>query len=147
MSELFHTSVPNINLHLKAIFSEGELDAVATIKSYFSSTRRGAQSVQGSAPLQPPCRAGCRLPGPLRPRHQCEHLAASIPPTSSGRGGVRHLIAHPSVIQFLQQGSLGRYLWSVVGRNLVAVKATMFDKTSSSNWRGEWHQDRSIAIK
>ena len=26
IAELFQTSVPNINLHLKAIFSEGELD-------------------------------------------------------------------------------------------------------------------------
>lgn len=78
---------------------------------------------------------------------QCEHLAASIPPTSGGRGGVRHLISHPSVLQLLQQGSLGRYLWSLVGRDLVAVKATMFDKTTLSNWRVQWHQDRAIAVK
>jgi ectoine hydroxylase-related dioxygenase (phytanoyl-CoA dioxygenase family) len=80
-------------------------------------------------------------------RHQCEHLASSLPPTSGGRGGVRHLISHPSVMQLLQQGSLGRYLWSVLGRDLVAVKATMFDKTVDSNWRVQWHQDRAIAIK
>lgn len=80
-------------------------------------------------------------------RDQCEHLAASIPPTSTGRGGVRHLISHPSVVQLLQQGSLGRYLWSMVGRDLVAVKATMFDKTTPSNWRVQWHQDRAIAVK
>jgi len=90
---------------------------------------------------------GYELSNLILPRHQCEHLAASIPPTSSGRGGVRHLISHPSVIQLLQQGSLGRYLWSVVGRDLVAVKATMFDNTSSSNWRVQWHQDRAVAIK
>ena len=90
---------------------------------------------------------GYELSNLLLSRHQCEHLAASIPPTSSGRGGVRHLISHPSVIQLLQQGSLGRYLWSVLGRDLVAVKATMFDKTSSSNWRLQWHQDRAITIK
>jgi ectoine hydroxylase-related dioxygenase (phytanoyl-CoA dioxygenase family) len=90
---------------------------------------------------------GYELSSLTLPRHQCEHLAASIPPTSSGRGGVRHLIAHPSVMQFLQQGSLGRYLWSLLGRDLVAVKATMFDKTSTTNWRVQWHQDRAIAIK
>ena len=80
-------------------------------------------------------------------RHQCEHLASSLPPASAGRGGVRHLISHPTVIQLLQHGSLGRYLWSVLGRDLVAVKATMFDKTMGSNWRVQWHQDRAIAIK
>jgi ectoine hydroxylase-related dioxygenase (phytanoyl-CoA dioxygenase family) len=80
-------------------------------------------------------------------RHQCEHLAASLPPVSAGRGGVRHLITHPSVVRLLQHGSLGRCLWSLLGRDLVAVKATMFDKTAGSNWRVQWHQDRAIAIK
>lgn len=34
MAELFQTTVPNINLHLKAIYAEGELAAEATIKSH-----------------------------------------------------------------------------------------------------------------
>lgn len=34
MAELFQTSVPNINLHLKAIYEEGELAEEATIKSH-----------------------------------------------------------------------------------------------------------------
>jgi hypothetical protein len=34
IAELFQTSVPNINLHLKAIYAEGELPEEATIKSY-----------------------------------------------------------------------------------------------------------------
>lgn len=33
MAELFQTSVPNINMHLKNIFEEGELDPEATIKN------------------------------------------------------------------------------------------------------------------
>jgi hypothetical protein len=32
MAELFQTTVPNINIHLKNIFEEGELDPKATIK-------------------------------------------------------------------------------------------------------------------
>jgi hypothetical protein len=34
MADLFQISVPNINLHLKTIYSEGELAAEATIKPY-----------------------------------------------------------------------------------------------------------------
>ena len=34
MAELFQTTVPNINIHLKNIFEEGELDAQATIKDF-----------------------------------------------------------------------------------------------------------------
>ena len=33
MAELFQTTVPNINMHLKNIFDEGELDPAATIKN------------------------------------------------------------------------------------------------------------------
>jgi ectoine hydroxylase-related dioxygenase (phytanoyl-CoA dioxygenase family) len=78
---------------------------------------------------------------------QCDRLALSIPAVTGGRGGVRGLITHPSVLQLLAHKQLGAYLWSVVGRDLVAVKATLFDKTMASNWRAQWHQDRVIAIR
>lgn len=34
MADLFQTTVPNINMHLKNIFEEGELDQMATIKDF-----------------------------------------------------------------------------------------------------------------
>lgn len=34
LAELFETSISNINLHLKSIYEEGELDEQATLKSY-----------------------------------------------------------------------------------------------------------------
>ena len=34
MAELFHTTVPNINMHLKSIYNEGELQEQSTIKDY-----------------------------------------------------------------------------------------------------------------
>ncbi len=34
MAELFQTTVSNINIHLKNIFEEGELDSKATIKDF-----------------------------------------------------------------------------------------------------------------
>jgi ectoine hydroxylase-related dioxygenase (phytanoyl-CoA dioxygenase family) len=80
-------------------------------------------------------------------REQCDHLAASIPSVAAGRGGVRGLVTHPSVLQLLMHEQLGKYLWSVIGRDLVAVKATLFDKTSDSNWRVQWHQDRVVAVR
>jgi hypothetical protein len=45
LSELFQTSVPNINLHLKAIYAEGELDEAATIKSYLIVRSEGSRKV------------------------------------------------------------------------------------------------------
>lgn len=80
--------------------------------------------------------------------HQCAHIAASLPAViGAGRGGVRNLIQHPTVVALLSHSRLGQYLWSVIGRDLVAVKATLFDKTGEANWRVNWHQDRSITVR
>lgn len=50
MAELFQTSVPNINIHLRQVFAEGEQDPAATIKSYLivrdEGTRRVTRPVQ-----------------------------------------------------------------------------------------------------
>lgn len=45
IAELFQTSVPNINLHLKAIYAEGELAAEATIKSHLMVRLEGTRQV------------------------------------------------------------------------------------------------------
>ena len=45
IAELFQTSVPNINLHLKAIYAEGELAEAATIKPYLIVASEGARQV------------------------------------------------------------------------------------------------------
>jgi len=45
MAELFQTSVPNINLHLKAIYEDGELNEEATIKPYLIVRLEGARQV------------------------------------------------------------------------------------------------------
>ena len=45
MAELFQTSVPNINIHLKAIFAEGELREDPTVKSYLIVRSEGVRRV------------------------------------------------------------------------------------------------------
>lgn len=50
LAELFQTSVPNINLHLKAIYAEGELTAEATIKSHLIVRREGSRQVSRTVP-------------------------------------------------------------------------------------------------
>lgn len=45
IAELFQTTVPNINLHLKAIYAEGELTEEATIKSHLIVRLEGSRQV------------------------------------------------------------------------------------------------------
>ena len=46
MAELFQTSIPNINMHLKSIFDEGELAEGPTIKDYLIVQIEGARQVE-----------------------------------------------------------------------------------------------------
>ncbi len=46
MAELYQTTVANINLHLKAIYAEGELAEAATIKPYLIVRPEGGRMVQ-----------------------------------------------------------------------------------------------------
>jgi hypothetical protein len=46
MAELFHTSIPNINMHLKNIFSEGELKENSTIKNFLIVQKEGKREVK-----------------------------------------------------------------------------------------------------
>jgi len=45
LAELFQTSVPNINLHLKALYADGELVEEATIKEYLMVRPEGRRKV------------------------------------------------------------------------------------------------------
>jgi len=46
MAELFQTSVPNINMHLKNIFEEGELEENRTIKDFLIVQKEGNRDVK-----------------------------------------------------------------------------------------------------
>jgi len=46
MAELFQTTVPNINLHIKNIFEEEELEELRTIKDFLIVQIEGKRQVQ-----------------------------------------------------------------------------------------------------
>ncbi|WP_335966848.1 virulence RhuM family protein [Galbibacter sp. PAP.153] len=46
MAELFQTSIPNINMHLKNIFDEGELEENRTIKEFLIVQQEGSREVK-----------------------------------------------------------------------------------------------------
>jgi hypothetical protein len=50
MAELFQTSIPNINMHLRQIYAEGELQPEATIKSYLIVRTEGKRPI--ARPIQ-----------------------------------------------------------------------------------------------
>lgn len=77
----------------------------------------------------------------------CEEVLRELPPVLAGRGGVRDLLRTDTVLRLLRSPQLHQQLRAVTAAPLVAVKATLFDKTRGSNWRVQWHQDRTISVK
>jgi hypothetical protein len=51
LSELFQTTIPNINMHLKSIYEDGELDEKATIKDFLIVQKEGKREVQRTQKL------------------------------------------------------------------------------------------------
>lgn len=46
MAELFQTTIPNVSMHLRSVFAEGELHAAATVKEFLIVRQEGGRSVQ-----------------------------------------------------------------------------------------------------
>jgi hypothetical protein len=49
MAELFQTTVANVNIHLKNIFTEGEVDEGSAIKEYLIAQTEGSREARGPA--------------------------------------------------------------------------------------------------
>ena len=50
MAELFQTTVPNINMHLKSIYEESELEEKATIKDFLIVQTEGNREINRKQP-------------------------------------------------------------------------------------------------
>jgi hypothetical protein len=48
MAELFQTTIPNINIHIKNVYEEGELEEGATIKEFLIVQKEGLRNVERS---------------------------------------------------------------------------------------------------
>ena len=46
MAELFQTSVPNVSMHIRNVFQEGELQRPATVKEFLTVQREGNREVR-----------------------------------------------------------------------------------------------------
>lgn len=76
---------------------------------------------------------------------QCRALVESLEGIPRTRAGARHLLAHPEVID--------------VATNLLPIangwfratatpfRATLFEKTPTSNWNIPWHQDTALPVE
>jgi hypothetical protein len=64
------------------------------------------------------------------------------------RGGVRGVLSRSSLVATLAREGAPAWLAALAcGGPAWPVKATIFDKTATANWKVPWHQDLTIAVR
>jgi ectoine hydroxylase-related dioxygenase (phytanoyl-CoA dioxygenase family) len=94
---------------------------------------------------------GWAVTEPCVPQLVIDRLLAEIEPLeahSDSRGGVRNLFeAAPSVRTLAASAPVREVAEAVLGERCFAVRALLFDKTPTANWKVVWHQDLTIAVR
>jgi len=63
------------------------------------------------------------------------------------RAGVRHLMGYPAVNDLALDPRLVGLARQVLGANAFPFRATLFDKSPTSNWLITWHQDTALPLR
>lgn len=63
------------------------------------------------------------------------------------RAGARHLMLHPTVAEVARDERLLSRVRSLLGPEAGPFRATLFDKSPTSNWLVVWHQDTALPLR
>src|SRR5690349_9515208 len=93
--------------------------------------------------------AGYLITEPLFERRKMQELCqvlleAGLPRT---KAGVRHVLGVPAVRALAVTPALVALAESFVGKNALPFRATLFDKSATSNWLVAWHQDTALPLE
>jgi hypothetical protein len=80
--------------------------------------------------------------------HEIDALVAGLGESSlhRTRAGIRHLMNHPAIGKVARYSHLLDIAGSVLGSGAQPYRATLFDKSPSSNWLVAWHQDTALPL-
>ena len=77
---------------------------------------------------------------------ECELLAQALSAAGGGRAGTRNLMSNRVISSLANDGRLLRLAASTLGAHVVPFRATLFEKSGTSNWHVLWHQDRALPL-
>jgi ectoine hydroxylase-related dioxygenase (phytanoyl-CoA dioxygenase family) len=95
---------------------------------------------------------GFVITGPLFSSQQVEQIIALLDQQKQDaegprRGGIRDVLDNlPAMRDIARDASIREIVEQVLGPKALVVRATLFDKTETSNWKVPWHQDITIAV-
>lgn len=88
------------------------------------------------------------FPGVLQPEEVAElKRALHRMPVRRSRAGARHILCHPGIHALAKDPRLMKISLALLGPAAVPFRATLFDKSPSSNWLVMWHQDTALPLR
>jgi ectoine hydroxylase-related dioxygenase (phytanoyl-CoA dioxygenase family) len=94
---------------------------------------------------------GWAVTPPLIPQLTIDHLIGAFDALADDqkeRGGIRNLFdAAPAARELASSDAVRAIAEVILGPHCFAVRALLFDKTTSANWKVVWHQDLTIAVR
>jgi len=78
----------------------------------------------------------------------CDELIDSLSSDQvvRSRAGARHLLSHPAVAALSASDGLVRLASEWLGQRAVPFRATLFEKSTTTNWLIPWHQDTALPL-
>ena len=79
---------------------------------------------------------------------ECDKIAEALSSESisRSRAGIRHLMANPIVAALAIDDRLIELAKEWIGRVAVPFRATLFEKSPSTNWLIPWHRDTALPL-
>lgn len=68
-------------------------------------------------------------------------------PLPRSRAGFRHAMRHETIAALSRRPSLVEIAKEILGAAAIPFRATLFDKSPTSNWLVVWHQDTALPIQ
>jgi ectoine hydroxylase-related dioxygenase (phytanoyl-CoA dioxygenase family) len=62
------------------------------------------------------------------------------------RAGIRHVMNQPPVSRITQSEEVLGLVKTILGKEAIPFRATLFDKSPTSNWLVMWHQDTALPL-
>lgn len=88
------------------------------------------------------------IPNALPDREVADLLAAlKLSQLPRSRAGMRHAMRNKSVAAIARDSRLAAMAQQVLGNSAIPFRATLFDKSPTSNWLVVWHQDTALPLR
>lgn len=98
--------------------------------------------------MRPALEAGYHVHESLFSRREVGTLIRAIGQLSipRSRAGARHVLGHAPIAALARDPRLTNIAAAWLGKDALAFKATLFDKSPDANWLVAWHQDTALPL-